>query len=281
MSPVAAGRIGADVLRTAHPGPAAVVTLVALGLAVSAGLAAPSVALVVAAVAAGQLSIGWSNDWLDARRGWDRLRADKPAANGRLELGLVRNAAVTAAMGCIVLSAALGPLAALLHLLAVASGWAYNLGVKATPASVVPYAVSFALLPSVLTAAAGAGVAPWWATLTGACFGSGVHFANVLPDLDVDAVTGVRGLPQRVGARRSVLATVALLGVGTAVIVTVPAAGPASTLPAWIATTAVSVLLGMVLYAGLRGDYRRSFVAAMTSGLIVVGLLVLRGAALT
>jgi hypothetical protein len=49
-----------------HAGPALAVTVVATLLAVTAGVSAPRVVLVCAAVLAGQASIGWSNDWLAA-----------------------------------------------------------------------------------------------------------------------------------------------------------------------------------------------------------------------
>ena len=40
----------------------------------------------------------------------------------------------------------------------------------------------------------------WWAVLAAALLGVGAHLANVLPDIDGDLATGVRGLPQRLGA---------------------------------------------------------------------------------
>lgn len=263
--------------RASHPGPALVVTLVSLGLGLAAGLGVGLLSLVVAAVLTGQLSIGWSNDWLDALRGWDRGRSDKPVQRAQVA-GRTVGVAATAALGlCVVLSLSLGSVAAIVHLVAVASGWAYNLGLKATVASVVPYVVAFGLLPSVVTAAAGGGLAPWWAAVTGSCFGAGVHFANVLPDLRADARAGVRGLPQRLGGRGSVVATVALLGVGAAVVLAAPAGGGAVAIMGGVLC---AFLLGAVLITGLRHQYELSLRLSMATGLIVVGLLVLRGDAL-
>src|SRR4051794_41679632 len=65
-----------------HPGPALAVTVVATLLAVAAGAPARTVALVGAAFGVGQLSIGWSNDWLDAARDVAVGRGDKPVAAG-------------------------------------------------------------------------------------------------------------------------------------------------------------------------------------------------------
>lgn len=259
--------------------------MVSLGLGLAAGLGIRPLSLVVGAVLMGQLSIGWSNDWLDARRGWDLGRGDKPVERAEVT-GRTVGVAATVAVGlCVVLSVALGAVAAIVHLVAVASGWAYNLGLKATAASGVPYVLSFGLLPSVVTAAAGAGLAPWWAAVTGACFGAGVHFANVLPDLQSDAVAGVRGLPLRLGAGPSLTLTVGLLAAGAAVVLIAPP-GDVAGLSAGGAVVSIvggiacAILLGGVLTAGLRGQYDLAFRLSMATGLMVVGLLVLRGDAL-
>ena len=66
----------------------------------------------------------------------------------------------------------------------------------------VPYVVCFGLLPVfVVLGCPGTPAPPWWLPVAGGLLGAGAHFANVLPDLDDDAATGVRGLPHRLGAR--------------------------------------------------------------------------------
>ena len=50
-------------------------------------------------------------------------------------------------------------------------------------------------------------IAPVWITAAGALLGAGAHFANVLPDLEDDARTGVRGLPHRIGRVGSLVLT--------------------------------------------------------------------------
>lgn len=284
------------IVRAAHAGPSAVVTLVALGLAVAAGLPGLSATLVVVAVATGQLSIGWCNDWWDATHDLDARRVDKPVTSGMVSDGMVRLAAFTALGLCVVASLALGWTAAAVHLIAVASGWSYNLLLKPTIYSVVPYVVSFGLLPSVVTAAAGAGLAPWWAGVTGACFGAGAHFANVLPDLEVDAATGVRGLPQRLGSVGAGVSTVVLLGFG---ILTVALAPPASTSPgstnpgstnpgstnpgtASVVGYGLAALLLLALVVTLATRrFDAAFRVAMATGSLVVLLLILQGGSLT
>jgi len=104
------------------------------------------------------------------------------------------------------------------NLVFLVSAWTYNLGLKRTPASVLPYIVSFGLLPAIVTLARSepAGAAPW-AIALGALLGVAAHFANVLPDLDDDAATGVRGLPHRIGRRVSGIATYLVLAVASVV----------------------------------------------------------------
>jgi 4-hydroxybenzoate polyprenyltransferase len=193
-----------------HPAPAAVVTLFALALALRVSPTAGTAVLVTAAVGTGQLSVGWSNDWLDAARDRQVGRADKPTVTGAVAPATLRAAALGALGVCAVLSLATGLLPGALHLAAVAGAWAYNAGLKATAWSWLPYAVSFGLLPAFVLTAAGTMVPPW-VVAAAALLGVGAHVANVLPDLEDDRATGIRGLPHRLGRRGSgVLAPVAL-----------------------------------------------------------------------
>ncbi len=196
-----------------HPEPAAAVTVLAGALAIATGRSGWGVVLVVAAVGAGQLSVGWSNDYLDRDRDRVTGRADKPVAAGALPARGVGLAAGAAAVSCVPLSLAAGWWPGLAHVVAVAAAWAYNLGLKATRASVVPYAVAFALLAAFIVGGLpGHPLAPWWLLAAGALLGAGAHFANVLPDLADDEQTGVRGLPHRLGDRPSrLLSAVGLL----------------------------------------------------------------------
>ncbi|WP_232807399.1 UbiA family prenyltransferase [Geodermatophilus chilensis] len=138
-----------------HPGPTVAVTAVAGLLALAAGVPADRAALVTAAVLAGQASIGWSNDWLDADRDRAVARADKPVVQGTVAPALLRTLALGSAAAAVVLSLLLGPLPGLLLLVLVASGWAYNAGLKRTVVSMLPYVTGFGALPAGVVAAAG------------------------------------------------------------------------------------------------------------------------------
>lgn len=198
-----AGRTVRGLALACHPGPTVAVTALTALLAWSAGHTPARGALVTAAVLTGQLSIGWSNDLLDARRDRAVGRSDKPLASGDLTESVVRTACGAAVAVCVVLSLACGWASGLVHLvLGVASGWAYNLWFKRTVLSPLPYAVAFAALPAVVTLALPSPVwPPAWVLVTGALLGVGAHLLNALPDLADDEATGVRGLPHRLGAR--------------------------------------------------------------------------------
>jgi 4-hydroxybenzoate polyprenyltransferase len=261
------GRFAA-LVRACHPEPTAAVTLFATALAVSSGRDAAGVAAVAAAVLTGQLSVGWSNDAIDRDRDTAGGRADKPIAVGGVPARVVGAASAVALALCVPLSLASGLPAGCAHLVAVASAWAYNLRLKSTPWSVLPYAVSFALLPAFVVLGLPGHPAPaWWLPLAGALLGAGAHFANVLPDLDVDDRTGVRGLPQRLGASGCRWSAAVLLAAGSVV----GAVGPGDPRPWRIGALAVVIVLSVL---GLRLGGRHTFRAVLAVAAIDVALVI-------
>lgn len=256
-------------LRAAHPGPALAVTVLAAALAVSAGLQPARVALVTAAVLAGQLSVGWSNDLVDLARDRHVGRSDKPLATGELRPQVATGACLVAVAATVVLSLACGWVAGLVHLGCVAAAWAYNLGLKSTVLSWLPYAVAFGgLTVFVALADPGAGLPPWWWPVAGAMLGVGAHLVNVLPDLADDEATGVRGLPHRLGARWATVLAVVVLAGATAVIAAGTSDVPVAVLAAVLLLVAA---LGVVVLVG-RG--RAPFGAAVAIALVDVVMLV-------
>jgi 4-hydroxybenzoate polyprenyltransferase len=266
-------------VRAAHAAPAAAVTLIAGAYAAGPAGGSPGRALLVAAaVLAGQLSIGWSNDWIDADRDLAVGRPDKPVVRGEVTPGSLRAGALLAVTACVGLSLLLGLRAALVHAVLVGAGWAYNARLKATAWSWAPYAVAFGALPSVATLGVpgGDGFAPWWATAGGALLGVGAHLANVLPDLEDDAATGVRGLPHRLGRRGTAFGAAGVLGVAVLVVV-LGSPGPPG--PAGLAAVLVTAaLVASAVATGLtRPASRWPFTAAMLIAGIAVVLLVATG----
>jgi 4-hydroxybenzoate polyprenyltransferase len=254
------------VLAAAHAGPALAVTALAGLLALTQDLGPARTALVVAAVLTGQLSIGWSNDLVDLGRDRRTGRTDKPLVTGAASVPVVRAACAVALVVCVALSFACGTAAGLVHLVSVAAGWAYNLGLKATAWSWLPYAVAFGALP-VFVALAGSALPPWWWPVGGALLGVGAHLLNVLPDLDDDAATGVRGLPHRFGPRWiAPVATVVLLA-ATAVVVVGASPPPAGAVVVGVVVLALAALVVL-------GRGRVPFLAAIGIALVDAMLLV-------
>lgn len=263
-----------------HLGPTVAVTTVATLLAVAAGLPEGRVALVCVAVLAGQASIGWSNDWLDADRDRAVARADKPVVQGAVEPGQLRSAALIAAALAVVLSLLLGVVPGLLLLVLVASGWAYNAGLKHTAVSVVPYMTGFGALPAgVVAAAPGGPAAPWWLVTAGGALGAAAHFANVAPDLEDDLATGVRGLPHRLGPQLSALAGAVLLG-GASVLLVLGPDGP-PTPAGWVGLVVAVPAVVIAALAGTARFRRLAFPAVLLLVVLDVALLLLGGAAVT
>ena len=273
------GLVRALVLAT-HAGPTVAVTAVATLLAVAAGVPGPRAALVCAAVLAGQASIGWSNDWLDADRDRAVARSDKPVVQGTIDPRLLRSLALAAAGTAVVLSLLLGLVPGLLLLALVASGWAYNAGLKRTPASVLGYVVGFGALPAgVVAAAPGTPIVPWWLVVAGAVLGAAAHLANVAPDLADDLATGVRGLPHRMGAGLSAVTCALLLGTASVLLVLGPEGPPR--VAGW---AGLGLALPAVVVAALAGTprFRRAaFPAVLLLTVLDVLLLLAGGAALT
>ena len=272
--------LGRALVLATHAGPTVAVTAVATLLAVAAGVHGGRTALVCAAVLAGQASIGWSNDWLDADRDLAVARRDKPVVQGAVDPALLRILALTAAAAAVVLSLLLGLVPGLLLLALVASGWAYNAGLKRTPASVLGYVVGFGALPAgVVAAAPGTPVAPWWLVTAGAALGAAAHLANVAPDLEDDLATGVRGLPHRMGARTSAVIGALLLGFASVVLVLGPAGPP--TTAGWAGLALALPAVAVAALAGTARFRRVAFPAVLLLTVLDVLLLLAGSAALT
>lgn len=219
--PASAYRLLPGLARSCHPVPTVAVTGIGCALAALVGDPAPRSLLIGAAVLAGQLSIGWSNDAIDAERDRTTRRADKPVAAGAVAVPIVARAAAVALLLAIVLAGCLGVPAGAAALVIVAAGWAYNAGLKATLWSWAPYAVAFGALPALATLARpGHPLPAVWAVASGALLGVAAHLANVAPDLADDLATGVRGLPHRLGPRAtSVLGPLLLAAAAVTVFV--------------------------------------------------------------
>lgn len=254
-------------LRAAHAGPALAVVVLATLLAVTDDLSPGRVVLVAAAVLAGQLSVGWSNDLIDEDKDRTVARTDKPLVSGAVSRRTVQTACALAVVATVVLSLACGWAAGLVHLGCVASAWAYNLGLKSAAWSWAPYAVSFGGLV-VFVSLAGSQWPEWWVPVVGAVLGVGAHLLNALPDLADDEATGVRGLPHRLGPRLVPPVAAGVLVVGTVVLVAFADLGRTLSVVGLVATALLAAVV-------VRGGTRAPFLAAVLIALTDVVLLLL------
>lgn len=202
--------------RATHPEPTVAVTAFAFATALAAGLGVKSV-LLGAAVLIGQASVGWSNDWLDAEIDRTAGRYGKPAAFGRLSPDTLSRAAVLALVVAILLSFSLGVRPGAVHLIALLAAWSYNSWLKPTRFSWLPYLVAFSLVPAVFvtTSLPGSLLPAWQLPLGAGLLGLAGHFANTVPDVSADALTEVRGLPQRAGPRLAMGLSVSFVSAGS------------------------------------------------------------------
>ena len=198
---------------SSHPGPGLAVTVITVLLGVSSGLDVGRVVLLGVAMAFDQASVGLSNDWIDADRDRAVGRTDKPIASGMISRGAVRTAAFVSVALALAFTVPLGWRAFVLHLALIAIAWSYNAVLKSTVISFLPYAVCFGLLPALVTLARPEPLWPVaWVIAAGALLGTGAHFANVLPDLEDDRRTGVRGLGHRIGRLPTILVSEITVG---------------------------------------------------------------------
>ena len=266
-----------NLIRCAHPEPVFAITLAVGILALSAGRGW-STGWAMAAVLAGQLFVGWTNDYLDLELDRRSGRSDKPLVAGLVTPRLVLSAATVALVACVPLSLANGLAAGAVHLAGIGLATLYNAGLKSTPASVLPYLLAFGLLPAFITLGQHPGhLPPLWATAGAALLAAGAHFTQVLPDIEAERRLGIRGLPHLLGTRGSTLAA-ALLLAGSALLILLGPGHPGKLQLAALGLTLL--LIAGVLGAGLSGRHRLSFrLTLLTAGGVAV-IFVLSGRAL-
>ncbi len=262
-------------LQATHPVPAAAVTVLAGAVVAARGAGVAGTALATASTLAGQLSVGWSNDYLD--RGEDAAagRRDKPIPAGRVRPGAVWRAALAAIPVCVALSVPLGAPEVAVMAAAVGSAWAYNLGLKRTFLSWLPYAMSFGLAPVYIWLASQDRLPPGWVVAAAALLGLAGHLTNVLPDIEADRARGARGLPHRLGPRPSLaLAAVALGATMGLVLGFADRVGPVTMVGAAVALTLTAALL----VVGAVRRTRLAFLLTIAAAAATVGTFLLSAA---
>jgi 4-hydroxybenzoate polyprenyltransferase len=206
-------RLRAYLAATHFPQALAMVLLMTIATAVCGG-SWSSVALVFLASAAGQATVGWTNDVHDAAADRAAGRSNKPTVRGELRPDDLRVPILVSATLTIPLSfVAAGWIGGAAHIAAVASALAYNFFLARTVWSWVPYAVSFALMPVFIAHASSPTLWPTVPLIAlSVLVGVTAHLLNALPDIDIDRDTGWGGLAVSLGKRRSIFLAAVLAG---------------------------------------------------------------------
>ena len=198
-------------LRAAHFGPTLIVTTITFVLALSQF--SPIEALRVAiAIFAGQLVVGWSNDLIDAPLDIAAQRTKKPIVSKEINPEQLKKSILVALFAALLLSLSspLGLTGTAIHFLGILSATFYNLKLKSTILSPIPYIVSFGALPWAIYLPVG-NQPPLWLFIDFMLIAVAFHLFNVLKDFQWDINQGVLGLPQRLGRNASLVISISLV----------------------------------------------------------------------
>ena len=230
--------------------------------------------LLLTGMLAGQVALGAHNEWVDADA--DALhQPGKPIPSGAVP----RSAALAIVpIGLLVMlaaGAALGVWPLLLLATGTGCGFVYNLKLKRTALSWLPYLLALPLIPTWAWLAMD-GFEPRLLILylIGAPYVLAIHLAQTLPDVEGDRARGERGLAVVLGRERSrafiwlaALGSAALALAGALLFLSRP-------LPAATAAGAVLLMLGVIAYLDMRGN---RFASEHRFKLLALSALVLGG----
>ena len=198
-------------LRAAHFGPTVIVTTASFLLSLSLYSIIDSLRVAIA-IFAGQLVVGWSNDFIDAPLDIAAHRTKKPIVSKEINPEQLKGSIVFALVAAVLLSlfSPLGLTGTLIHFLGILSATFYNFKLKPTILSPIPYIVSFGALPWAIYLPAG-NHPPLWLYLDFMLIAVAFHFFNVLKDFQWDIKQGIMGIPQRLGRNVSLIISISLV----------------------------------------------------------------------
>ena len=206
------------VLKASHFGPTLLVTTISWFFAAYYWWEGPAY-VIAFGVFTGQLIVGWSNDLYDYDDDLRHNRLNKPLVAGSISRGYLANW-LRFMVPFSFAANLLGPLGfkgGLVYMFGISMGVAYNFYFKYNVFSWLPYALAFAALPSCVVISKSLHV-PVWMWLGGAIFGTAAHFINVIKDMDQDRLSGIGGLPQRIGKANSIAAAAVLIALGAVTV---------------------------------------------------------------
>ena len=206
-------------LKASHFGPTLLVTAISFGFATYYWWEGPAY-VIAFGVFTGQLVVGWSNDLYDFEDDLKHNRQNKPLVSGVITREFLQRCLRLMVPFSFIanLGGPLGIQGGLVYMLGVAFGVAYNFYFKFSFLSPLPFAIAFAALPSCIAISKDI-TPPTWMWAGGALFGMAAHFINVIKDMKADQISEIKGLPQLLGTRKSIIAATLLITLGIAVII--------------------------------------------------------------
>jgi 4-hydroxybenzoate polyprenyltransferase len=206
-------------LKASHFGPTLLVTAISFGFATYYWWEGPAY-VIAFGVFTGQLVVGWSNDLYDFEDDLKHNRQNKPLVSGVITREFLQRCLRLMVPFSFIanLGGPLGLNGGLVYMLGVAFGVAYNFYFKFSFLSPLPFAIAFAALPSCIAISKDI-TPPTWMWTGGALFGMAAHFINVIKDMKADQISEIKGLPQLLGTRKSIIVATLLITLGIAVII--------------------------------------------------------------
>jgi 4-hydroxybenzoate polyprenyltransferase len=261
-------------IRIIHPFPTLlnVAATVALALIADNGVDPPLLARMAATMFAIQSAIGVTNDIFD-RELDAAAKPHKPIVSGAVPLRAATLLALLFVAVAIALAATLGVASFALAMLGMACGLAYDVRLKRTVFSAVPFMIAIPTLPYWVWVTVGAWEDDlWWLAPLGALIGLSLHLANTLPDIDDDAAHGIRGLAHALGRRASMIVawTSFAAALALAVVIAPVVDYDAGIIIAALAFASTCLLISIVAWATRGGEmaFRIGF-AALAIGSVV------------
>jgi 4-hydroxybenzoate polyprenyltransferase len=245
------------IARLVHPFPSTLDAVVTGAIAALAGADAVRVLHLAVSMLAIQAAIGAANDWADAPAD-ATSRSSKPIPAGLVGRSSAARVAMAAGAFGVGLAALLGPLPLAVAALGLAVGLAYDLRLKGTRWSWLPYAVGIPLLPVYAWVGATGALPPAVGVLVllAVIAGAGLAVANALADLERDAGAGTETVATALGVARARRAGAALQGV-----VAGGAVGSVILLGGAAVGVVITVVGAILLMAGVAVGWRGSPVA--------------------
>ncbi len=192
-------------LRIVHPFPSLLVTGLTLALVPVADRHSPTSTFAVLGVSmlCYQFTIGLANDIADAAAD-AQAKPWKAIPSGAVTRRVALITAFAFTIVGLTLSATLGLHAWAIGVAGLSCGLVYDVWLKRTQFSWLPYAVAFPLLPIwVFVSTDSWSNRLWWVFPLGGVLGFALHLANQSPDIEGDRAAGAGGFAERFGEERA------------------------------------------------------------------------------